>query len=200
MSKQLITPLAILSYPHLDQPQPSTDGKPPKYSAALVFTKELLSLPGEQAKLDAMVAAGQAAIEAKWPGKLAELLKSENFKKGFRKDGEEKGYPAGSIFVNVRSGQQPGTVYAYAGPDGKKPAQMPTDKIKAELYPGAIVRASVTAFAYDTSGNRGVSFGLNNIQKVRDGDRLDNRVAAENEFDIDLSAAPADLSAIAGLI
>jgi hypothetical protein len=62
------------------------------------------------------------------------------------------------------------------------------------------VRASLRAFAYDTNGNKGVSFGLNNIQKLGEGQRLDGRKAATDEFDADLSQAPADISAVAGLL
>jgi hypothetical protein len=195
MSSKLKTPKALLSYPHLHLPQASDDGKAPKYSACLIFTPEVLADPTEKAFFDAMQAAALEAINAKWPGKAQQLLQSEGFKKGFRRDAEAKGYPAGSIYINVRSTQQPGIVFAYAGPDGK-PARMTQEQIKEHAYAGAIVRATVSPFAYDNSGNKGVSFGLNNLQKLGDGPRLDGRVAAENEFDVDLSAAPADLESL----
>lgn len=194
MSSKLITPIALLSYPHLHAPQPSNDGKQPKYSACLIFTPEVLADPKEKAFFDAMKEAATAAIVTKFGAdKVKQLVASDGFKKGFRTDAAAKGYPEGSIYVNVRSVQQPGIVYAYAG-EGGKPAKMPVDKIKDEMYPGAKVRASVSAFAYDNNGNRGVSFGLNNIQLV-DGNapRLDGRVSAENEFDVDLSQTPASL-------
>lgn len=195
MSSKLITPKALLSYPHLHQPQASTDGKAPKYSACLIFTPETLADAKEKALLDAMQAAAIDAINAKWPGKAQTLLQSEGFRKGFRRDATAKGYPEGSIYINVRAQQQPGIVFAYAGPDGK-PAKMAQEQIKEQMYPGAVVRASVSAFAYDNNGNKGVSFGMNNLQKLADGPRLDGRVAAENEFDVDLSAAPAPLEAL----
>lgn len=40
------------------------------------------------------------------------------------------------------------------------------------IYPGAICRASITAFAYDVNGNKGISFSLNNVQFLTDGDPL----------------------------
>lgn len=192
---KVISPLSILSYPHLAAPQPSTDGKAPKYSATLIFTPETLAIPSEKQLFEAMQKAALAAIEAKWPGKSATMLASESFKKGFRRDAESKNYPAGSIFVNVRSSQQPGIVYAHAGSDGK-PERMPPEKIKDEMFPGVWVRASLAAFAYDNNGNKGVSFGLNNLQKIKNGERMDGRVAAENEFVADLSAEPADISSL----
>jgi len=42
----------------------------------------------------------------------------------------------------------------------------------AEVYSGAWFRAQVRAFAYDMSGNKGVSFGLQNVQKLRNDDPL----------------------------
>jgi hypothetical protein len=61
------------------------------------------------------------------------------------------------------------------------------------MYPGAQVRGSVSAFGYDYQGNKGVSFGLNNLQKLGEGERIDGRVAADAEFDVDMSESPADL-------
>lgn len=43
---------------------------------------------------------------------------------------------------------------------------------EAEVYSGAWYRAQVRAFAYDMSGNKGVSFGLQNVQKLRNDDPL----------------------------
>ena len=60
------------------------------------------------------------------------------------------------------------------------------------------MRASFTAFAYDNNGNVGVSFGLNNVQKLREGTRLDNRVAATDEFTADLTQEPVDIDALLG--
>jgi hypothetical protein len=47
-----------------------------------------------------------------------------------------------------------------------------------------MARATVAPFAYNNSGNKGVSFALNNLQICRtDGERLDGRIAAEDDFD-----------------
>ncbi len=184
----VVTPKAVLSYPHLDKPQaPQKPTDKPKYSAALVFA------PGTD--LAALQAAVMAAGEERWPGKFAEMVRVQAARSPFRKDAEAKGYPAGSVFLNVRTEQKPGVVYLHAGSDGK-PARVPDEKIREELYPGCFVRAQVRAFAYDSNGNKGVSFALNNIQKLGDGERLDNRQAAEDAFEADLNAAPADLAGL----
>ena len=189
----VITPEATLSYPHLDVPQqPKKPTDKAKYSSTLVFD------PGTN--LDAMMAAAMAAGEEKWGAKFAEMVRIQAVRMPFRKDAEAKGYKAGSVFVNARSEQKPGVVYRHAGPDGK-PAIIPDSKIKEEMYPGERVRAQIRAFAYDTSGNKGVSFALNNVQRMGNGTapRLDNRQAATDAFEADLNAAPADLQKL-GLV
>ncbi|PWG75044.1 hypothetical protein DF186_14750, partial [Enterococcus hirae] len=42
---------------------------------------------------------------------------------------------------------------------------------------------SIRPFTYDVSGNRGVAFGLQNVQKLRDGDPLGGRTKPEDDFE-----------------
>ena len=94
--------------------------------------------------------------------------------------------------MNVKNKSKPGIVSIYAGADGK-----PTSiEDPAQIYAGCKVRASLRAYAYDVSGNKGVAFSLGNLQKLADGERLDGRVKAADEFEADLSVAPADLEDI----
>ena len=64
-------------------------------------------------------------------------------------------------------------VYLWPEPGTTKPAKVEPEKIKDVFYAGAIVRAQLSAFPYDTDGNKGVSFGLNNIQKLAEGEEID---------------------------
>lgn len=199
MGTRVKTPKAILSYPHLDKPQaPQEDGGVPKYSGAFIFTPETLKDPAEKALYVAMQNAVVEAAVAKFgEQKGKEMLAKKQLKTPFRTDWESKDYPEGSIFINARSNNQPQAVYSYADPsDPKKPARIPAEKLKEELYAGALVRASVSAFYYDKKGNKGIGFGLNNIQKLGEGERIDGRAKAEDEFDVDMSSAPADLDAL----
>lgn len=179
MPKTVITPEAVLSYPHLFNPAAPNPLSEPVYSCSLVF------LPG--ADLSGLKAAALEAARERWGDKAEPLIKSGKIRLPFRTDAEEKGYPAGSIFINVKSKTRPGVVSRYAGPDGK-PQRIDNEE---EVYPGCRVRASLRAFAYDTNGNRGVSFGLNNLQKLADGERLDGKRRAEDEFEaLDSDAVP----------
>jgi hypothetical protein len=185
-----ITPVAILSFPHLFEPWRGTDDtQKPKFSATFIFAA------GTDLK-DAK-AAVRAAANKKWGGKADDMIRSGKLHLPFRTDGEQFGYPEGSVFVGARSDAPPGVVSRYKDPATGKPTvvtkEQQTPGNPNELYAGSQVRGLLSAFAYDTQGNKGVSFGLNGIQKVGEGQRLDNRVAAEDAFEADLSEAPASL-------
>lgn len=194
-SKKVHTGPAVLSYPHLAEPTVQTDDKgnqgKPKYSVSLVF------LPGANGEApsiaDLEAAAVAVAVEAFGP-KAEQGLKTGAIASPFRRDGETKGYPEGAIFINARSEQQPGVVYAHRDPATGKPAVVAQEQIEKVFYPGAIVRASLSAFAYNFNGmKKGVSFGINNIQKLSDGKRLDNRLAAADDFEATEELVPANL-------
>ena len=54
-----------------------------------------------------------------------------------------------------------------------------------DLYNGCYAHLTYSALAYDYAGNRGVSFWVNSIQKVADGERIGRpKVAIEDEFDV----------------
>jgi hypothetical protein len=61
-----------------------------------------------------------------------------------------------------------------------------------ELYSGCYGHASITFFAFNTSGNKGVACGLNHLMKVKDGESLGGRSTAENDF-ADLEIEDEDL-------
>lgn len=81
------------------------------------------------------------------------------------------------VFIAARSNDKPGVV----GPNGK------SDGIDDEqVYSGRWAKMTMDCFGYDTDGNKGVSFGLKNIQLLDNDDELvlgNGRVKAENEFE-----------------
>ncbi len=197
----------VLSYPTLFTPRLSKDSKPgdrPKFSCTYV------DMDAEQVK--AFKKAAIAVAQERWGDKLkgaklrtletqhgpAIFLVSDTIRVRMPWNDTPdavatKGYPEGSTYINSRGGSKPGIVSIVPGPDGK-PAPI-TDE--AAVYPGVIGNASGDLYAYSNSGNNGVSFGLGNVQIVRDGERLDSRRNAADEFDADASAV-ADLSDLTG--
>ncbi len=53
---------------------------------------------------------------------------------------------------------------------------------KSEVYSGCYGRASINFYAFNANGNRGIACGLNNLQKLRDGEPLGGRASAESDF------------------
>ena len=47
---------------------------------------------------------------------------------------------------------------------------------------GVIGRASINFYAYNTNGNRGIACGLNNLQKIADGEPLGSKAPASDDF------------------
>ena len=181
---KVITPEAILSYPHLEEPRADDFGKL-WYDCALIF------LPG--ADLSALKAAVMDAAKAQFGDKAASMFADELLKSPFRKDWKKKGYPEGSVFFSAKSKTKPGVVGLHPGKDGK-PAPY-----TGEIYAGLKVRASVRPYYFKQQGG-GIAMGLGNIQVIgASGMRFDSRIAAEDEFEADANAAAAsdaDLSDI----
>jgi hypothetical protein len=155
----IVTPPGVASYVHLFEAY-SESGK---YQLNIIFppTADLKALEEEVDRV----------AKEKWPKGLP-----KKFQHPFR-DADEKaeqaGYDKGGTFICPKS--------------VNKPKVFARDKTRiddpSEIYAGALVRASVTAFAYDTKGNVGVSFGLVNVQKLGDGTPLTGVQTEGDELD-----------------
>lgn len=186
---RLFTPKAVLSFPHLAEPQQPKNGK-----GRIAYTASLLFMKGTN--IDNLWEAAIKAAVDKWGAGAEKRLKAGGLRSPFRTDWEDKGYPEGTVWINVKSTEQP--TLAYIWPDtsrplvnGKHPPMLvPQARIKKDFYPGVIVIANVGPYAYDQEGNKGVSFGLNTMQKISDGPRLDGRKSAEEDYVADENATP----------
>lgn len=56
---------------------------------------------------------------------------------------------------------------------------------RSEVYSGVYGRASISFYAFNSSGNKGIACGLNNLQKIRDGEPLGGKASAESDFATD---------------
>ena len=162
MAETLITPEFRGSYVTLVEPRPPAEGQKPVYSMVIVIPKS------ETEFLEKLETAIEEAAKAKF-GKIPAKLKS-TLRDG---DDEEKEEFKDCILFSVKSATRPGVVDADL-----QPIIDPE-----ELYSGAYYRASINPFAWDhPTGGKGVSFGLNNVMKVRDGEPFSGRKAAEEDF------------------
>lgn len=165
----VITPFFRVAFPHVFKPYSFNPEQEAKFSVVMLFDPEDQMSEDDQKKFRAMKAMVKAVAKAKWPSGIPSGIRNP-FRKGEEKPSLE-GY-AGKIFAPATTKMKPGLVDR-----NNQPIIDP-----AEFYGGCYARASVNAFAYDRMGNRGVSFGLQNIQKVRDGDPFSGRKKAEDTF------------------
>jgi hypothetical protein len=152
------------------------------------YETDLLFSPDAQktAEYARLQQAAASAVQEEWKGSPP-----ANLRNPFRAAGEKRRekdnsqyYPdaqfAGWKLLRVKTKNPPGVVSTKAGADGK-PLKI-TDE--TEIYGGCFVRCTVNPFAYSVKGNAGVSFWLNNVQKLRDGDALGSGGArAEDDFE-----------------
>lgn len=164
---KVMTPEFRLCFPALFEPKSfdTSQNANAKYSMVMVFPKS--------ADIRALKEAAATAILAKWPDKAS---RPKNLKSPFRDGGEKEdweGFGPETIFITASTKSPPGIVDQKRQPiiDSK------------EIYAGCYCRATLVPWAYDKAGNRGVSFWINNVQKLRDGESLSGRVAAANDFD-----------------
>ena len=80
---------------------------------------------------------------------------------------------AGCYFVNANSKTAPQIVDKYVRPILDR----------SEVYSGVYAHVSLSFYAFNTNGNKGIACGLGNIQKVRDGEPLGGRTNASSEFE-----------------
>lgn len=181
MSK-VLTPKFRVSYPNVFEARKAPGSEKARFSLTALFTDDPEVPPGSTTIAEMKKIALAAALEKFGnTDKTKDLIKKGKIKMPFLVPDEGK-YPDECVLMMRFSASdqfKPQIVDRFKGPDGKPaPIIDPND-----FYPGCYARASVRAFAYDTSGNKGVSFFLNNIQKLGEGDRLDSRVNAADEFD-----------------
>ena len=53
---------------------------------------------------------------------------------------------------------------------------------RSEVYSGVYGRASINLYAFNSNGNKGIACGLNNLQKISDGEPLGGKTRAEDDF------------------
>jgi len=140
-----------------------------EYSMAIIIPKT------EKETIQKIKDAAKAVAENKWGAKVPAGLRNplrDADKEAEEKD--EKVDPAyeNSYFMNIKSKDAPEIIDAKRNPV--------IDSM--EFISGDYCRVSMGAFAYDTKGNKGVSFGLNNIQVLGKGEPL-GKSRAEDEFD-----------------
>jgi len=171
----IITPRFRASYPSVFEAKLNALSKKEEYSVVALFPKGA-DLSKLKAEAESVAIEKWGANKNKWPRNLRSPFRDQAEKAKENDSGNlvlPDGHEAGAIFMNLKSYQRPQVVNQNVEPIIDR----------QEFYAGCWAVASVRAYAYEQMGNAGISFGLNNIQKVADATPLGGGNAkAEDEF------------------
>jgi hypothetical protein len=179
-SAKVITPEFRGAFVRFFEPEITTDqatGKTKKtWGTTAIFPKGT--------DLSALKAAANEAAKKAWGDQAATKLKHPKFRSPFKdgatmvnKDGElYAGFEAGQITAKLSTSQGAPEVI-----DAAKQPVIDAGACKSGFY----YRASVVAMAYDRADGMGISFKLQNVQKLREGETLGGgaKTAASDEFE-----------------
>lgn len=170
-TKVITGPETRWSYANVWDPK-SVNGGAPKYSVSLIIPKT------DKKTIEAVKKAIEAAYEeglSKLKGNSKSAPALSTLKTPLR-DGDlerpdDEAYK-NAYFINANSPTAPGIVDASCNPILER----------SEVYSGVYGRASINLYAFNSNGNKGIACGLNNLQKLKDGEPLGGKSRAEDDF------------------
>lgn len=166
-----VTGKVRFSYANVWEPK-GINGSEPKYSISILIPKsDTKSLAEANAAINAAIEAGKTKLATK-TGQVIKAQLKLPLRDGDTERPDDPAY-AGHYFFNANSTTQPGIV----GPDVKPILD------QTEFYSGCYGRASVNFYAFNSNGNKGIAAGLNNLQKLADGEALAGGSKPEDDFE-----------------
>jgi hypothetical protein len=166
VNTKFVTDKVRFSFANVFEPAPNLSGVM-KYSVSVLIPK---SDKAGVARFNAAFEKVKQDNSTYWGATIPKTLKGGLRDGDTEREGDE--VYAGHYFFNANSNERPGVVDADLNPI--------TDK--NEFYSGCYGRASVTMYPYDQSGSRGIAFGLNNVMKLEDGEKLGGPTSAAVDF------------------
>lgn len=160
------------SYVNAWEPK-SINGGAPKYSVSLIIPKsDTKTIEKIQTAIQAAYDEGQGKLKGNGKSVPALSVLKTPLRDGDAERPDDEAY-ADSYFINANSGTAPGIVDADRQPILDR----------SEVYSGVYGRASINFYAFNSNGNKGIACGLNNLQKIKDGEPLGGKSRAEDDFD-----------------
>lgn len=171
MSKVITGKQTRWSYVNVWEPK-SINGSIPKYSVSLIIPKSDTETVDKIKKgIEDAYMEGQSRLKGNSKSVPALATLKTPLRDGDIERPDDYVYK-NSYFINANSPHAPGVVDVNR--------QYIIDK--TEVYSGVYGRASITFYAFNSNGNRGIACGLNNLQKIKDGTPLGGRMRAEDDF------------------
>lgn len=180
MSKnvKVVNPLKVItgkdtrwSYANVWEPK-SINGGTPKYSVSLIIPKsDTVTVAKIKTAIEAAYHEGEAKLRGNGKTVPALSVIKTPLRDGDLERPDDDAY-ANAYFINANATTAPGIVDADCNPI----------LTRSEVYSGVYGRASISFYAFNSSGNKGIACGLNNLQKLRDGAPLGGKASAESDF------------------
>lgn len=179
--QKVTTGTVRLSYAHLTSPHASNLGGEPKYGVTLIIPKNDTAT---KAAFDrAIAAAVETGRSSVWNGNAPAQPQQPVWDgDGVRRNGDPFPPECHGCWVVTASSKQKPRVVDLNLQDIIEPTA---------IYSGMYARVSVRFFPYFNSGNKGIGCGLNNVQKLGDGEPLGGMSTPEDDFGTPAPQAPA---------
>ena len=162
------------SYANVWDPK-SINGSTPKYSVSLIIPKsDKVTIQKIKAAIQAAYEEGESKLKGSGKSVPSLSVIKTPLRDGDLERPDDEAYK-NAYFVNANSATAPGIVDADR--------QQIIDR--SEVYSGVYGRASINFYAFNSNGNKGIACGLNNLQKIRDGEPLGGKASAESDFATD---------------
>lgn len=169
--KVITGPETRWSYANVWEPK-SINGGAPKYSVSLIIPKsDTKTVEKIKAAIKAAYDEGQGKLKGNSRTVPALSVLKTPLRDGDTERPDDPVY-ANSYFINANSASAPGIVDADCQPIIDR----------SEVYSGVYGRASINFYAFNSNGNKGIACGLNNLQKIKDGEPLGGKSRAEDDF------------------
>lgn len=150
----------------------SINGGAPKFSVSLIIPKsDTKTIEKIKAAIQAAYEEGQGKLKGNGKSVPALSVLKTPLRDGDAERADDEAY-ADAYFINANSATAPGIVDADRNPILDR----------SEVYSGVYGRASINFYAFNSNGNKGIACGLNNLQKIRDGEPLGGKSRAEDDF------------------
>ena len=173
-TKVITGPNTTFSYLNCWDPK-AIQGGTPKFSVSLIIPKsDVKTIEKIKAAIQAAYEEGESKLKGNGKSVPALSVLKTPLRDGDLERPDDPAY-AGSYFVNANATSAPGIVDADRNPI----------LTRSEVYSGVYGRASISFYAFNSSGNKGIACGLNNLQKIRDGEPLGGKASAESDFATD---------------
>jgi len=173
-TKVITGPKTRWSYANVWDPK-SINGGTPKYSVSLIIPKsDVKTVEETNAAIEAAYQEGQSKLKGNGKSVPALSALKTPLRDGDAERPDDPTY-ANAYFINANSATAPGIVDADRNPILER----------SEVYSGVYGRASINLYVFNSNGNRGIACGLNNLQKIADGEPLGGKSRAEDDFTTD---------------